>query len=299
MNSEHRATVGADVGDVSLTDTGEGHSDSGIFGSFRDESFWEIDRSLPAWARRSNPIVRRHLGGFLSAPIPQRDLLVRIIAPQIAVVMVSILFPIVLEIVALIGLVSLIVIPICLSAYAGALFVIGRLTAESVLVERENRALETLRTTPLTLHSILLSKIAAGLWQQAVNLDTIILAVALVSLPVITIQQATLYEPTKYPGVAQGLIIAGVLVSVIRLIIEPFMIGAIGVLVGTIARMRFAATIWTGLISASYFTLINLPRLGALTWQARLVVETILPLILPIPIALLALLLASRTLRRE
>lgn len=299
MNSEHRATVSGDAGNVSLPDTGERSIELGVFGSQLNESFWEIDRTLPRWARRSNPIVRRHLRGFLSAPLPQRDVIMRIITPQVMVVLVALVFPGLMELVALVGLISLIVIPISLSAYAGALFVIGRLAAENILAERESGALETLRTTPLTLHSILLSKIAASLWQQAVNLDTIILAVALFSMPAITIQHATLYDPTKFPGVPQTLTIVGVIASVIRLLIEPFMVGAVGVLVGSYARMRFSAATWTALLSATYFTLINLPRFGLLSWEARLVVETILPVVLPIPIALIALMLAARTLQRE
>ena len=299
MNTNNRLAGSGDVGDVPLPTPMLGSFDQGLVSTRHDPEFWQIDRNLPHWARRSNPIVRRHLGGFLAAPLPQVDVLVRLLAVQAGVVLLSFPLPGLLELVALVGLVSLIALPISLAVYAGALFVIGRVAAEAVQLEREYGALETLRTTPLTLRSILLSKIASGLWVQAVNLDTIILAVSVFSLPAITIQQATLFDPAKFPVESRVLILAGLVVSVLRLALEPFMVGALGVLVGSFSRARFVAATTTGLLTAAYFALINLPRLGNLTWEARLVIESVLPLVLPIVITGLALLIAQRQLERE
>lgn len=299
MNSKNSLAGSRDGGDVSLPTPLRGSHDQGLVPTRRDPDFWQIDRNLPAWARRSNPIVRRHLGGFLAAPLPQVDVLLRLVAWQAVVILASFPLPGLLELVALVGLVSLIALPVTLSLYGGALFVIGRVTAEAILKERESGALDTLRTTPLTLQSILLSKIAAGLWTQAINLDTIILSAAVFSLPAITIQHATLFDPSKYPVESRVLIIVGLVVSVLRLVLEPFMVGALGVLVGSIARMRIAAAAWTGLLAGAYFILINVARLGNLDWTTRLIVESALPLILPVIISLGALLTARRLLERE
>ncbi len=299
MNSKNRLAGSGNGGDVPLPTPVIGSYDQGTVPTRRDPDFWQVDRNLPRWARRSNPIVRRHLGGFLAAPLPQVDTLLRLVAWQAAVILASFPLPGLLELVALVGLVSLIALPVTLSLYGGALFVIGRVAAEAVLRERENSALDTLRTTPLPLRSILLSKIAAGLWTQAINLDTIILSAAVFSLPVITIQHATLFDPGKYPVESRVLIIVGLVVSVLRLALEPFMVGALGVLVGSVARMRFAAATWTGLLTAAYFALINLPRLGNLDWTTRLIVESALPLILPLIISAGALLAARWLLERE
>ncbi len=264
-----------------------------------DPAFWELDRRLPRWARRSNPIVRRHLGGFLSAPLPEMDTLARIVIVQIGLVAVSLLFPALLEITALVGMVSFVALPICMGMYVWSLFSISRDAASAMIDERQSQALDTLRTTPIPLPSILLSKIAAAIWQQAFNLDTIILATAVLSLAPITIEIATLYPPEKHVLATRLLIAAGVATSTLRLFIEPLMVGALGVLAGSVADLKASAITWAALLSGSYFVLINLPRFIPLPWSYRLVIESALPLALPLLIAGGALFLAHRLLTQE
>jgi hypothetical protein len=274
--------------------------DDAYFTRYRVGSgFWELDRNLPRWARRSNPIVRRHLGGFLGAPLPQVDVLLRLFLVQVVVVAVSLVIPAVLEITALMGLVSMFVMPVLLGMYAWALFTIGRSAANTIMSEKQSQGLDTLRTTPLTLRSIMLSKIAAGLWQQAVNLDTVILGAAVFSLPPITIELATFYPPDVFVIESRLLISIGLGVTILRLIAEPLMIGALGVLAGAVADMRAAAITWVTLLGAAYFVLLNLPRMLTLTWGQRLLIESVLPLALPVLITLSALHIARRTLLRD
>ncbi len=267
--------------------------------STTDEGFWELDRNLPRWARRSNPIVRRHLGGFLAAPLPQLDLLSRLLLIQIAIVLLSLLIPAILELTALLALVALIALPVALYSYAAALFGIGRAAANAMMDELEGRGLDTLRTTPLTLRSILLSKIAASLWTQAINMETVILITATLSLPIITIQQASLYSPEKLLWPSRGLIIAGLIASLLRVFVEPLMMGALGILAGTVAGLRVSAVTWTILLGAAYFVMINLPRLAVLAWPERLLIESVLPVILPILITVGALTLARIILEQD
>jgi len=267
--------------------------------STTDEGFWELDRNLPRWARRSNPIVRRHLGGFLAAPLPQLDVLARLLLAQIAIVLLSLLIPAVLELTALLALVALLALPVAFYSYAAALFGIGRAAANAIVDEVEGHGLDTLRTTPLTLRSILLSKIAASLWSQAINMETVFLITATLSLPVITIQQASLYSPEKLLLPSRALIIAGLIASLLRVFLEPLMMGALGVLAGAVAGLRISAVTWTILLGAAYFIMINMPRLLALTWLERLLIEAVLPVALPPLITLGALALAQYILERD
>lgn len=267
--------------------------------STTDEGFWELDRNLPRWARRSNPIVRRHLGGFLAAPLPQLDILGRLLLWQIVLVLLSLLIPAILELTALLALVAIIALPVALYSYVVALFGIGRSAANAVMDELEGRGLDTLRTTPLTLRSILLSKIAASLWTQAINMETVILITAVLSLPVITIQQASLYPPEKLLLPSRALIIAGLIASLLRVFIEPLMMGALGVLAGAVAGLRVSAITWTILLGVAYFVMINLPRLAVLTWLERLLIESVLPVLLPILITVGALALARYILEQD
>lgn len=261
--------------------------------------FWELDRNLPRWARRSNPIVRRHLGGFLSAPLPQLDVLLRLYLVQASVVLLSILFPMLLELIALVGLVSFVIMPFIMAMYGWALFTIGRDATTALINERRTGALDTLRATPLTLQSILLSKVAASLWQQAINLETIIMATAIFSLPPITIQHATLYPPELYTVEPRLLTIIGLATAMFRVVLEPLMIGALGILAGTVADLRVTAITWVTVLGVFYFVLINLPRMLILTWSQRLIVESVLPVALPILITLVALAAARNLLQRE
>ncbi|NPV66214.1 MAG: hypothetical protein HPY64_03620 [Anaerolineae bacterium] len=267
--------------------------------STTDEGFWELDRNLPRWARRSNPIVRRHLGGFLAAPLPQLDILGRLLLWQIVLVLLSLLIPAILELMALLALVAIIALPVALYSYAVALFGIGRSAANAMMDELEGRGLDTLRTTPLTLRSILLSKIAASLWTQAINMEVVILITAVLSLPVITIQQASLYPPEKFLLPSRALIIAGLIASLLRVFVEPLMMGALGVLAGAVAGLRVSAITWTILLGVAYFVMINLPRLAILTWPERLVIESVLPVLLPILITIGSLALARVILEQD
>lgn len=267
--------------------------------STTDEGFWELDRNLPRWARRSNPIVRRHLGGFLAAPLPQLDILGRLLLWQIVLVLLSLLIPAILELTALLALVAIIALPVALYSYAVALFGIGRSAANAMMDELEGRGLDTLRTTPLTLRSILLSKIAASLWTQAINMEVVILITAVLSLPVITIQQASLYPPEKFLLPSRALIIAGLIASLLRVFVEPLMMGALGVLAGAVAGLRVSAITWTILLGVAYFVMINLPRLAILTWPERLVIESVLPVLLPILITIGSLALARVILEQD
>ncbi len=263
-----------------------------------DRSF-EIDRRFPKWARRSNPIVRRHLGGFWKALLPETRTVTRLLLFQVLFVLISLAAPWLLEATAIVGLISFFVLPLLLVVYGRALLAIGNLAVAAITDERQHHTLDLLRTTPFSLRFILLSKIAASVWRQANPLGTIILASATISLPPIILEHIAAWPLDRHELIARLLIILGLVASVGRLLVEPLMIGALGILAGSTWRSQAPPATWTALLGLSYFTLINLPRLLPLEWPLRLLVETVLPLALPVVISWGALWLADYTLRHH
>jgi hypothetical protein len=94
-------------------------------------------------------------------------------------------------------------------------------------------------------------------------------------------------------------VILAMLGGLLRLLVEPVMVGAIGLLCGAVVSPRIVSlTVGTALIYA-YFLFVNLLRLLPLGFSFRLLVEIGLPLLLPAGITWAALTLASRALRRD
>lgn len=260
---------------------------------------YELDRRFPLWARRSHPIVRRHLGGFWKAQLPDSDTLVRAFLIQSVFVLLTVLTPDLLEIAALAGIVSFVALPVLAAVYARALYSIGADASALIIDEQEHQALDVLRTTPYSLRSILLSKIAATVWRQADRLDAVLLATAALSLPPIILEYASLYSPDKNPLVLQILIVLALGAALLRPLLEPVMVGALGVMTGTLGTFRISAALLTALLTGGYLVLLNVPRLLPLPPEWRLLVEVVLPLALPVAITLVALPVAAYMLTRD
>jgi len=76
--------------------------------------------------------------------------------------------------------------------------------------------------------------------------------------------------------------ILSVAISVARLILEPFMIGAIGLLAGATMPTRTSAVIITAFIGILYFLALNLARLVPMDWPLHFVIDFVLPVVLPV-----------------
>ena len=155
-----------------------------------DEFTPSVDQRLPIWARRSNPIVRRHLGVHWKVLPLEMDLLVRILASQAVLLLVSIPIPIILPLLFTLLPVSLVMLPFVFVAYGRLLALVGNFTVLMMVDERHNNTLSLLRTTPLPLRHILYSKAAAGVWRQIEDLGLIIMGVAILTLPLVGLQYA-------------------------------------------------------------------------------------------------------------
>ncbi|MFQ3566254.1 MAG: hypothetical protein SNJ59_04585 [Aggregatilineales bacterium] len=258
-----------------------------------------VDQNLPEWARRSNPIVRRHLGGYFKAMPLELGGLGRIIGLQFAFILLTLPLPFLLTILMPVATASLVVLPAALFQYGRSLLTIGLSASAAVALERANQSLDLLRVSPRPLDQILLSKIAAAIWREIENLALIMVAVAVFSLPLLVIQYDALLSAQDQPLFMRFGLMVALLISLLRIPFEVTMIAAIGGLMGALGRVRAAAFIATALCGAAYFAFINLLRLLTLDVSARLFVEMALPLLLPAAITALCLRLSLVILTRE
>lgn len=264
------------------------------------EGTTRIDSDLPRWARRNNPIVRRQLGlHWKTLPLELLSWL-KLLAVQIFIILLAVPFPILYSLVMPIVTVSIIAIPAALATYAKIMLDIASQSSAAVVAERENFTLPLLLATPYSARQILFSKMAASLWRHLDSLALVLMAHVLVGLPIVVMQFTTFYPSSEEnPWLTALGVSATLLVCFIRLLLEPVMIGSLGVFVGTLTGPRVVATISTASLGTAYFILINLPRLFTLPWQTRLIVELVLPLVLPLIIIWACLTLAAHTLRRD
>src|SRR5690606_3350013 len=220
--------------------------------------FWgdftpSVDRHLPAWARRSNPVVRRHLGIHWKVLPLEVDLLTRLLLIQLAVIAISIPVPILLPLLFTMLPVSLVLLPFVLAAYARLLLQVGSFTVRMIVDEQNNNTLALLRTTPMSLRHILYSKAAAGVWRTVEDLGLIIMGAALLTLPVIGLQYAAYWPLDEVNVISRVALALGLLTSVARLFVEPVMIASFAIVVGTIVPSRTPALLSLAGLGFFYF----------------------------------------------
>jgi hypothetical protein len=245
-------------------------------------SLTSVDRHLPQWARRSDPIVRRHLGIYWKILPLEVDLLLRIYGLQVGLIMLSMIMPVVLPILFTLLPVSIVMLPFVAAAYVRVLAQVGMFTTRMIVDEQNNNTLALLRTTPIPLRHILFSKAAAGVWRQIEDLSLLLMGAALLSLPVIGLQHAA-YWPLDQELIVSRLSLIIVLgASVLRMMIEPFMIAALAIVIGSVVPSRIPAMTALGATGFFYFLFINLPRVLDMPAEMRLLLEGVLPLALPL-----------------
>ncbi|MBZ0288835.1 MAG: hypothetical protein K8I30_14555, partial [Anaerolineae bacterium] len=127
----------------------------------------------------------------------------------------------------------------------------------------------------------------------------ILMAAALLSLPFIGLQYAGYWSFDEFTIVTRLALILGLGSALIRLIIEPFMIAALAMAIGAGVPSRATAMISLAVVTLFYFLLINLPRLMELSAEMRVVVEFVLPLVLPLAITWGSFRLAIYILHRD
>jgi hypothetical protein len=169
----------------------------------------------------------------------------------------------------------------------------------TMLTEITGDTLTLLRTTPVPFTHILLGKVAATLWRRVDDLNLVLLAATLFSLPPIVLEMAQLWPPDKFPYTSQVGMILLLGAAIIRVVLEPFMVASLGVLLGTALPVRTTAITSTLLLAFFYFLLINLVRLLELSYIMRIAVEAVLPVVLPLAIIWGALRLTEYIVSRD
>jgi hypothetical protein len=259
----------------------------------------ELDQRLPAWARRSNPIIRRQLGMYWKTILPEVGVLVKLVLVQVGLVALSLLWPFLFDLALPTITAALLLFPIALYLYGHILFGIGVASTISIVDEVRKDTFDLVRATPSSLLYILASKIAASIWRQVENLGLLMMAVAVLSMPLLISQYATIYPLDDYPYLSRIAMSLGLVVALVRLAIEPFMIAAIGQVAGAAFPVRSTAIITTSFLSVFYFLLINLARLIPMSWPVGFVVEFVLPVALPLLIIWASLQLTQQLLTRN
>jgi len=264
-----------------------------------DESKHNLDRRLPVWARRTNPIVRRHLGVYWKAILPETEPMLRLLLFQLALLLLSFALPFILDFAMPFIIVSIFLLPVTIYYYGLLLWRVGKECSLLMIDERESNTLALLLTTPLPISHIIFSKVAAGFWRRVEDFGVLAMAAVFLSLPVIIMHYAAQWPIDEYPVFARVGMMLGLIVSLLRLILEPLMIGAMGVMIGAGAPDRISAVVGISALSFFYFALINLPRLLPMSLPLWIVIEIVLPIVLPLIFIWLSYLLARHLLRRD
>lgn len=271
-----------------------------VFGHKLDlEARGGIDWQLPEWARRSNPIVRRHLGVYAKTLPPQARPLFKLFLVQAILVLLTVPFPFIFNVTLPLITVSILLLPIAFYFYAQVIIAIANDAATTMLKELSNNTLNLLRTTPLSSRQILLGKIAAAIWRRAEDLNLLLVSAALFGLPAIVMLMANEWSPEQYVYTSQIGIVLVFGASILRLALEPFMIATLGVLIGAMVPVRSSALVATLLLTFFYFLFINLLRLLPLSLFTHVIVEAVLPVVLPLLIIWGALNMAARVMARD
>jgi len=228
-------------------------------------------RSLPYWARASNPIVRRHLGLYWRTLPPELKPVFTITGAWLLALLVGIVFPLVIDLATMLIVVSVIVIPVGMLFYLSALVSICANAAAVMADEIRNNTLTLLMSTPMTLEQILLGKVASAIWRKMDDLVLILYGAAIFGPPLIVMHYAGIFPIRESGALTIPLIAVMMVTSLLRLLLEPLMLGMVGVAIGAYVPYRSiamgSAVAWMGF----YFLLINmLQQLNLRSIQAAL-----------------------------
>jgi hypothetical protein len=259
----------------------------------------EIDHHLPEWARRSNPIIRRQLGPAWKTILPELGFLKRAVLVQIGLVLLSLQWPVIFDLALPAITASILLFPFAIVMYGHALLGIGIAASDAMTNEFQNDTLNLLRVTPFKLETILASKIAGSIWRQVEDLGLLLTAAAVLSMPLLISQYATMWPLAQNPYLARAAMVLGLITSLVRLALEPFMIGAVGMIMGVALRRRASAVLGMLVFSFFYFLLLNLLRFVPMVWPLRFVLEFVLPVLAPLLTIWGALRLARWLITRE
>lgn len=249
-----------------------------------DKDF-QVDANLPPWARRTNPIVRQHLGRYWRVMPPQIEPLFQWYLVQVVIVLLSIPAEFVFIFISPMALLSLAVFPVMIVYYGRTLYDLASDSSRAMVQEIENHTMPLLLTTPMSLREVLLSKISGAMWRQSDPISLVMATAAYTQLPTLLLFYINMFPSDEYGIAAQILILAGLASSIVRIPLEVFMVSVMGQFIGSNTPGRGTAAASTLGMVIFYFIFVNLPRFLPLGVALRFFFDVILPLILPVLIA--------------
>lgn len=259
-----------------------------------------LDKSLPLWARRSNPIIRRQLGAYW-----------RVFPPEIRPIVTWVIFYAIFLGLTLTGsdliyimfvpfaLVSMIVFPAVLYVYARTLSLIASDSAEAMVTEYTHDSLTLLRTTPFTGTEIILSKISGAIWRRMDDLqDTTSYTRTLGGMAILGFYIIQ-FSPANHPNVAQFLALPMLIASLMRVPLEMVMVACVATMLGAYTKSKSSAVTATLIFLFFYFLLLILLRFVGWGWALQWVIDALIPVLLPIGISFGALKMTLRVVESD
>lgn len=262
----------------------------------RFTEYTENQQRLPYWARSTNPIVRRHLGLYWRTIPPEAQPFIVIFMTWVVLLGSGIIFPPLLSLTMISYLASIMIIPFAMLLYGHVLVNIAIEAANAMQLEFANNTFQLLQATPMSLTQIFLGKVAAAMWRRMDDIVMIAQLALAFSPPIAYTIYSDFWSISEYgPAVAPVITLIAALVTVLRIFIEPIMIGVISVFIGVVVPGKGRAISSAVVVGTFYFLLINLlSRLpavrgfetleGSIPPNGTLVILTdfILPVIIPV-----------------
>jgi hypothetical protein len=240
-----------------------------------------IDQNLPRWARRSNPVIRRELGEFWKYLLPNVRLVAKLLGLQ-AILLLLMPLVLLMNITLPVAVVSVLVVPAAVLLYGRTLLNVIHSTAAAIVDATNNHTLDLLRVSLLPLHYIILGKIAAGLWRRMEDLDLILTGLLFVGMPVVTAYYLAPLSPDEITLTARTLATLVIFVLPARVMLEPFMFGALALAIGASTHSRAGTVVTVTGIAVFYYVLLVLLLMANLSLMSMYLTDVILPLGLPL-----------------
>ncbi len=259
-----------------------------------------LDKSLPLWARRSNPIIRRQLGAHW-----------RVFPPELRPIAVWIGYYTAFLAISLTGadfififfipfaLVSAVVFPAILYLYIRSLGQVIADSATAMVTEYTHDSLTLLRTTPFDTMEIILSKISGAVWRRMDDIQDITTYTRTMGGMVILGSYIILFSPADHPHVAQFLSLPMLIASLVRVPLELVMVASIATMLGAYTKSRNSAVLATTIFAFFYFLLLLLIRFLGWHWSVQWVIDAVLPVVLPIGIIYASLRLTQKAIESD
>lgn len=227
---------------------------------YRIEEVGQAEQRLPYWARSKNPIVRRHLGLYWRTVPPDAQPFLIIFGVWSFIMLSGVVLPGLFAISMISFLASIMVIPVAFVMYAQVLLTVTIEAARFMQMEMNNNTFNLLRTTPMSLSQIFLGKVAAALWKRVDDMVLVAQMAAAFSPPLIFSIYSDVWHMTGGIGniIAPALSLVTLLAIVLRIFIEPIMMGVIAVFIGIVVPGRSRAITSSVVVGAFYFLLLNI-----------------------------------------